>query len=254
MPLPNQPSPTQTKNPAVIMTLIALVIGAGAGYMAASGPQRKAGYDAGYADGTAAGVAQAKKTITAVVDIKNDPVLKEVDGIVKSIGNGVLTIETHLQSADPFAAPVPTTRTVRLASSTKLTVSMEKKPEDLQKEMEAYRKSQEAALAPVADLTNAPAPAARPAVPSPTSEETITIDKITVGSAVVVTAENDVFRAETIDATSVRVITLASADSTPPQLAPLPKPDHAPSPDAAPIVPPAPATVPPKPILNPPHN
>lgn len=242
-----------SKNPAIVMSLAALVVGAAAGYFAGM-PQRKADYEAGYRDGTAAGVAQTKKMLAEAVTIPKEPEMKVLDGIVKAVGTDTLTIETHIQPIDPFGSPIPSTRTVRLSSTTKITASIEKDPEELKKEMEAYRTAQAAALRHAATGdTNAPAPeATRVPIPSPTAEKEIALEKITVGSAVSVTAENDILRAESIDATSVRVITLASADSTPPQLAPLPAPNHDPAPGAAPVVPPAPPTEPPKPIIGPP--
>ncbi|HSD12564.1 MAG TPA: hypothetical protein VLC10_03320 [Patescibacteria group bacterium] len=247
------PAAMASKNPAIVMSLAALVVGAAAGYFAGV-PQRKVSYEAGYRDGTAAGVAQTKKMLADAVVMPKEPEMKVLDGIVKAIGTDTLTIETHIQPTDPFGAPIPATRTVRLSSTTKITASAEKDPEVLKKEMEAFRTAQAAALRPAeAGDTNGTTPEAAPVpIPSPTEEKEIALAKITVGSAVSVTAESDILRAESIDATSVRVITLASADTTPPQLAPLPTPDHDPSPEAAPVVPPAPPTEPPKPIIGPP--
>jgi len=103
-----------------------------------------------------------------------------VSGEIKEIKDETLTVETTYYPVNPFEETKTETKTVRITEATEFVKQVQKSPEELEKEGEAFRKAME----------ETPEAAILP--PEPFKELTISFSDLKVGDRITIEAEENI--------------------------------------------------------------
>lgn len=202
--MPIETGGTKAQKMSMMPLVAVLLFGASfvGGYMvggAKGAPQPGgSGYDAGYAAGMADAASKMEESGLLPPTLET----KTVTGTVVSIDASSMVLEVPQLVRNPLDTPAPTTRTVRLSSTTKYTELVPKSPEEVRKEIEAF-------TPPKPGEENA----VPPAPPSPFTTKSLKLSDIAAGAMVSVTATTDILRAETFDAAEVQLVQRPNAQA-----------------------------------------
>lgn len=150
--------------------------------------------------------AQLSKVKTLFPSVQG-PVLS-VGGMIKSISNNVITIETP-KSANPFE-DTPTVREITVMSATSIVKRELKDPKAFQQEMDAFQKAAQKIVPVTAGTTSTPAASANvPTPPVPFKEIKLDISDLKVGDTVSVEAGKDIKMATSFETTKIILLSEA---------------------------------------------
>ncbi len=186
----------QAKASAIVIPVVALLIGGGIGYVVGAGMDDGA-YERGYAQAQQDVRERIAEAPLSGIIAGQETLM--VSGSITAINGDVVTISSSTRNPDPTSAPFPSTRRVRISSETSLTLSTEKAPEVFTAESNAFF----AALQAAGGIGPDDEPMPLPTPPLPYTLTEITLADLVVGMTVSATAASDIARAESFDAISV---------------------------------------------------
>lgn len=187
------------------------------GYIAGAYLDGAKSYQRGLNDGmTSARQALADKFEKAGFSASETPI-QEISGTVVSISGNVIEVEAPQYITNPLADPAPTVRRVTVPEGVAVTARRQFSAQEMQEAFAKHRREQiDFDLA----VSSGASPASIPVPPKLYEERTTTLADITPGMTVIVMANENILRAESITATGVALIEAAPAPDAPSPVAP----------------------------------
>lgn len=184
----------------IIVPIITLVVGAGLGY--GWSMRAPAGTTAGVAGMTSKETRACYDEVTKKLELAGilqpEREMRSMGGEVKSVSGNTVMLTVSNLSRSPLADPTPEVRTVTVPADLKITLRKDRDEMEFYKEQQAFQE----ARFKRAENPEDEAEGVQLTPPMPFTETTITMADVKPGMRVTVSAETDIFRAESFTATT----------------------------------------------------